>query len=182
MIKFINRQNWASLFGKFPAYQIELIQDMQDLLPPAGLHNRERICHFLAQLAHETGGFQWMEELASGQQYEGRSDLGNTQAGDGKRYKGRGFIQLTGRFNYRQYGRYLDLPLEANPDLAKEPRIALKIALLYWNTNDLSYWADKGDLEKITRLINGGLNGLQERWSWLNKIMTLYDRTINVLK
>ena len=178
-IRFINRQNWMSLFGKFPVYQVELIQDMQDLLPCSGVYNRERICHFLGQLAHETGGFQWLEELTSGEQYNNRPDLGNTQPNDGQRFKGRGFIQLTGRYNYRRYGQLLDLPLETNPELALKPRVALKIALLYWNFNDLNYWADKGDLEKITRLINGGLTGLQDRWSWLNKIMTLYDRWNN---
>jgi putative chitinase len=175
-IRFLNQRNWKILFGEFPTYQVELIREMCDLLPPAGIYSRDRICHFLAQIAHETGGFRWDEELASGEEYENRTDLGNFQLGDGKRYKGRGLIQLTGRANYRQYGKWLDLPLEDNPELARKPRVALKIALLYWNANDLSYWADKGDLVKITRLINGGMHGYQERWNWLNKIMTQYDR------
>jgi|YNPBryunderm2012_1023409.scaffolds.fasta_scaffold19876_3 putative chitinase len=175
-IKFLNQRNWKILFSEFPTYQVELIKEMVDLLPPAGIYSRERICHFLAQIAHETGGFYWDEELASGEEYEGRADLGNTQPGDGKRFKGRGLIQLTGRANYRQYGRWLDLPLEENPELARKPRVALKIALLYWNANDLNYWADKGDLIKITRAINGGMAGYQDRLSWLNRIMTQYDR------
>jgi putative chitinase len=149
---------------------------MNDLLPPAGICTRDRICHFLAQLAHETGGFRYDEELASGAQYENRTDLGNTQSGDGVKFKGRGFIQLTGRYNYRKYGELLNLPLEQNPELAKQPRVSLKIALVYWNMQDLNYYADRGDFEEITRRINGGLNGLTDRWSWLNRIMTAYDR------
>jgi putative chitinase len=175
-IKFVNTTIWRQLFGQFPPYQVNLIQDMNDLLPPAGICTRDRICHFLAQIAHETAGFKYDEELASGKEYENRTDLGNTQLGDGVRFKGRGLIQLTGRFNYRKYGELLNLPLEQNPELAKQPRVSLKIALLFWNMQDLNYYADRGDFEEITRRINGGLNGLADRWAWLNKIMTIYDR------
>jgi len=138
--------------------------------------NRERLCHFLAQLAHESGGFYYSEEIASGQAYEGRQDLGNVELGDGQRYKGRGLIQLTGRYNYRVYGKRLGIDLEGNPELAKTPDIAVRVAVLYWSLNKLNGLADAGDFHAITRKINGGLNGLNNRWTWLNRFMTAYDR------
>lgn len=86
----------------------------------------------MGQVTHECAGFRTTEEFASGTAYEGRQDLGNTQAGDGKRYKGRGLIQLTGRANYRDIGQIFGLPLEDNPAMAAEPVTALKIACEYW--------------------------------------------------
>lgn len=122
-----------------------------------------RMAAFLAQILHETGGFQFMYELASGDAYEGRTDLGNTQPGDGRRYKGRGFIQLTGRINYRQAGNDLGLDLENNPDLAARADIAAKTAVWFWSKKRLNARADNGDITGITRAINGGLHGLAER-------------------
>src|SRR3954454_14926288 len=83
---------------------------------------------FLAQLAHESGELRYMEEIASGEAYEGRKDLGNTEPGDGKRYKGRGPIQLTGRANYRAAGKALGIDLEGHPERAKGPDVAFRIA------------------------------------------------------
>ena len=80
-----------------------------------------RVAAFLAQILHESASFQFLRELASGTAYEGRKDLGNTQSGDGVRYKGRGFIQLTGRANFRSAGSDLGIDLENNPDLAEQP-------------------------------------------------------------
>jgi putative chitinase len=104
-----------------------------------------------------------MEEYASGAAYEGRAALGNTQPGDGPRYKGRGIIQLTGRLNYRVYGAALGLDLENNPQLAAVPENAVRIACEYWRRNNLNQLADADNLEAITRRINGGVNGLADR-------------------
>jgi len=122
-----------------------------------------RAAHLLGQLAHESAGFSTTEEFASGAAYEGRADLGNDHAGDGVRYKGRGLIQLTGRANYRRFGRIVGVDLEANPALAAEPRLSLTIACAYWQAHGLNAPADADDLVAITRAINGGLNGIAER-------------------
>ncbi|MDO1560435.1 glycoside hydrolase family 19 protein [Brevundimonas sp. 2R-24] len=124
-----------------------------------------RLAHFMGQCAHESGGFRYMEEIASGQAYEGRADLGNTVAGDGRRYKGRGPIQLTGRANYRRFGRLLGIDLEAHPEIVSHPSIGLLCGCLYWSDRGLNTLADADQLEAITRRINGGLNGLADRRS-----------------
>lgn len=135
--------------------------------------SRRRRCAFVAQLAHESCQLKYMEEIASGAAYEGRADLGNTHPGDGRRFKGRGPIQLTGRSNYRRFGRLLGLDLENKPHLAAEPANGFRIAALFWKLGGLNELADqltlKGDnadravLKKITKRINGGYNGLADR-------------------
>lgn len=144
-----------------------------------GITNKKRRCAFLAQLAHESVELRYMEEIASGSAYEGRSDLGNTQPGDGKRYKGRGPIQLTGRANYRRFGRLLGLDLEGQPTLAAQPENGFRIAALFWKLGGLNELADKLTLKKndagdkivfakITKIINGGHNGLQDRFKYFS--------------
>lgn len=129
----------------------------------AGIVGKDRQAAFLAQLAHESGGLVYMEEIASGAAYEGRSDLGNTQPGDGVRYKGRGPIQLTGRANYRAAGKALGVDLEGNPELAAQPHVAFRIATWYWQSRGLNQLADAGNFTAITQRINGGYNGLADR-------------------
>ena len=142
-----------------------------------GIVNKKRRCAFLAQLAHESEQLRYMEEIASGAAYEGRADLGNTHTGDGKRYKGRGPIQLTGRANYRVFGRELGLDLEGHPELAGKPENGFRVAALFWKRKGLNELADyltmKGDkaeratFMEITRRINGGQNGLSDRLNYL---------------
>ncbi|WP_151813005.1 glycoside hydrolase family 19 protein [Acinetobacter junii] len=127
------------------------------------LYNELRFAHFIAQLAHESGNFRFMEEIASGAAYEGRKDLGNTEKGDGTRYKGRGPIQLTGRANYRKYGRALGIDFESHPEMVSIPSIGLLVACKYWVNNGLNEIADRDDLSTITLRINGGTNGIEDR-------------------
>lgn len=138
------------------------------------MDNPLRLVHLMGQLTHESGGFVYMEEIwgptPAQARYEGRADLGNTQPGDGKRYKGRGPIQITGRANYRGYGKRLGLDLEGNPNLAADPAIGLRIALEYWNVNRLNALADRDDLAGITKRINGGTNGIDDRRAQVAKI------------
>jgi len=130
---------------------------------------------FMGQCAHECDSFKTMEEYASGDAYEGRKDLGNTRPGDGRRYKGRGFIQITGRYNYRTFGGYIGVDLENNPKRAAEPDIAAQVAIQYWNRRVKPYVSNFGDTRAVTRRINGGTNGLQDRINKFNKYTSLCD-------
>lgn len=136
------------------------------------INTKLRIAHFMGQVTHECAGFRTTEEFASGAAYEGREDLGNVKKGDGKRYKGRGLIQLTGRANYRNIGEKLGLSLEDNPELAAEPVTSLKIACEYWKSRDINTVSDMDNLIKATKLVNGGLNGLEDRRKYLQKAKT----------
>ena len=140
-----------------------LVQYLPDVMDDYNIDTRLRIAHFLGQLAHESDHFRTLQEYATGDAYEGRRDLGNTKRGDGRRYKGRGPIQITGRYNYRKYGDLLGVDLENNPELAASPEIGVKIAAAFWNENGLNDWADQDKIKVITRRINGGYNGLQSR-------------------
>jgi len=117
---------------------------------------------FLAQLAHESAELRYMEEIASGAAYEGRKDLGNTQPGDGKRYKGRGPIQLTGRANYTKYGGLLGLDLVNDPTIAATKEVGFRVAGQFWKLNGLNELADQQQFKLITKRINGGYNGLDD--------------------
>lgn len=136
-----------------------------------GVDNMLRTAAFVAQLAHESGEFRFMEEIwgptDAQRRYEPPSDLakklGNTEAGDGKRFKGRGPIQITGRFNYKKYGDLLGMDLCAQPELAAQPEVAFATAGLFWRANGLNELADAQDFLRITKRINGGTNGLADR-------------------
>lgn len=134
-----------------------------------------RISHFLGQLGHESVGLKYMEEIADGSAYEGREDLGNVYAGDGRRYKGRGPIQLTGRANYRAAGAALGLDLEGNPARAADPDVAFRIAGWYWASRNLNFYADQGDagFDAITYRVNGGYNGYEDRLAYYNRAKTV---------
>ena len=135
----------------------------------ADISTPQRQAMFLGQVAHESGGFCYSEELASGAAYEWRRDLGNIYAGDGRRYKGRGFIQLTGRANYRDAGRALGLDLINNPTLAATDLNAARVAAWYWDSRDLNSPADQGNFLEVTRRINGGTNGYWDRMRYYNR-------------
>ena len=118
---------------------------------------------FLAQVGHESGELRYVKELATGKAYENRQDLGNTQEGDGPRFKGRGLIQITGRYNYRKVGIALGIDCEMRPELLESRKNACRSAAWFWKTNGLNELADKEDFLRITKRINGGTNGLEDR-------------------
>jgi putative chitinase len=120
------------LSGAKAKRQKEIIDEISPVLPATldtyNINARLRIAHFLGQTCHGSAGFRTTEEFASGAAYEWRKDLGNTERGDGWRYKGCGLIQLTGRANYRKYGKALGIDLESNPLLAESLRLSPRIA------------------------------------------------------
>jgi putative chitinase len=138
--------------------------------------DRLRIAHFLGQTCEESAGYRTTEEFASGKEYEGRRDLGNTQKGDGQRYKGRGLLQLTGRANYADYGSALGVDLVNNPTLAAQPALSLKIACEYWKRHNINSDCDRDDVQAVTRKVNGGLNGLSERIMFTQRAKTAVAR------
>jgi putative chitinase len=140
------------------------------------LTSRLRIAHFLGQTCHESAGYRTTQEFASGKAYEGRTDLGNTQKGDGPRYKGRGLLQLTGRANYADYGKVLGVDLVNNPTLAAQPALSLKIACEYWKRRNINADCDRDDVQAVTRKVNGGLNGLSDRIALTEKAKTAVAR------
>lgn len=131
---------------------------------------------FLAQICHESGSLRYVVELASGDAYEGRKDLGNINPGDGRRYKGRGLPQITGRDNYFACGQALGLDLISHPELLEQPLAACRSAGWFWQTRNLSQLADEDKFGSITKLWNGGYNGLDDRiihWLRIRKCLGL---------
>ena len=132
--------------------------------------SRLRVAHFLAQIAHESGELRYTRELASGAAYEGRHDLGNTGPGEGIKFKGRGLIQITGRANYLKVSAALYGDAQAlieTPELLETKEAACLSAGWFWGANHLNPLADGDLLERVTRRINGGTNGLAERAKYL---------------
>ena len=138
----------------------------------------KRVAAFIAQIGHESGQLKYVKEIwgptAAQSRYEGRADLGNTQSGDGSKYRGRGLIQITGRANYKACGDALGLDLINQPQLLEKPQHACMSAAWFWATKGLSTLADESKFETITRRINGGVNGLADR-------QMLYARALTVL-
>ncbi len=128
-----------------------------------GITTLQRQAAFLAQIAHESGSLRFVVEIASGAAYEGRRDLGNIQPGDGVKFKGRGLLQITGRSNYLACGGVLGLSLVANPQLLEQPTAACRSAGWYWSSRNLNAYADRDAFGSLTKAINGGYNGLDER-------------------
>ncbi|NJL81816.1 MAG: peptidase M15 [Chloroflexaceae bacterium] len=149
------------------------------------LDTKTRAAAFIAQVAHESGSLKYKEEIADGSAYEGRLDLGNIKPGDGRRYKGRGLIQLTGRANYRQAGEAMKLPLEDQPELVvRDPYINAAIAGWYWQSRNINAVAERGDFAAVTRRINGGLNGQSDRlefWERAKKVLNAENNSVQAI-
>lgn len=138
----------------------------------AGIKGTE-LAQFMAQTKHESADFARMKEIGGKKYFHNRYDpktapktakiLGNKHVGDGVKYHGRGYIQITGRDNYRMAGQALGLPLEQQPDLAARPDVAAKIAVWYWKTRVKPNVSNFADTAAVTRLINPAMRGLQDR-------------------
>jgi predicted chitinase len=162
----------------------ELLPFLQAAMTEFAIEAPARAAAFLAQLAHESGQFRFMEEIwgptSAQQRYEPTTTLattlGNTEPGDGKRFKGRGPIQITGRANYRRFGDLLSVDLLSDPPRAAASELAFRIAGLFWSKKGLNELADRATpdaFKEITRRINGGFNGLAERQKFYTSACTV---------
>lgn len=178
----ISSDQLAAIAGRARPLMPALAQWMNQTCPAYEIDTPHEFAHFLAQACHETDRFRTLREYASGKAYEGRADLGNTQPGDGVRFKGRGIFQTTGRANYLQLGikqGRRDLFVNA-PELLEQPQYAVWSACEYWksrNLNDIANHADSDVLKKkyrgnvldvspvefISLTVNGGYNGIDDR-------------------
>ena len=150
--------------------------EFNKVLPLFSIDTPLRICHFLAQVAHESGSLNYTKEIASGEAYDtGKKaiNLGNTpeKDGDGQRYKGRGLIQLTGLGNYKAFQKWLKgaPDIIKNPNLLEQPHLATLVSCWFWESRNLNELADKDDFKSITKRINGGYNGLSDRLMFLTR-------------
>ena len=156
------------------------IVEGQDAIARGGIDTPLRLCHFMAQLAHESAHFTVTREFASGAEYEGRASLGNTHPGDGKMFRGRGLIQTTGRSNYNEATVDIKKMIPTAPDFVAEPvkleefPWALLAGISYWRRRNINAAADRDDVVRVTKLINGGINGLNERKKYLAKAKAIW--------
>jgi predicted chitinase len=171
------------IMPNLPAVKAEtLLPHLNSAMAEFGIDTMLRTAAFAAQLAHESGEFRWMEEIwgptSAQKRYEPQTDLsqrlGNTEGGDGLRFKGRGPIQLTGRANYARFGGLLGIDLVGSPEQAAAPEVAFRIAALFWKNRGLNELAEAGDFREVTRRINGGFNGFDDRLKY-------YERAKSVL-
>lgn len=179
MLNWLVRRNLGSL-------GVLLGRAMAADFPKYGIVTPLRIMHFLSQAAHETGGFRYLSELGSGkdlnkdgyddylQRYDFRADLGNNAVGMGPKYRGRGIFQLTGYFNYLAFGKRIGIDLAKFPEKAAEPEVSVTLACVFWSDRKINPLADKDDVLAVTRKINGGRNGLDDRTAYLNRLKTLF--------
>lgn len=151
---------------------------LNDAMAEFGIVSRLDTCAFLANVGHESGQFRWMEEIATGGAYEGRVDLGNTEPGDGRKFKGRGPLQTTGRANYARVSMelYGDDRLLHAPELLAQPVDGCRSSALFWKDHNISAMADSGDFDGVCDKVNrghktvalGDSNGWEERLAMYN--------------
>jgi len=178
----LNLEQLRSICPNLPRVKAELyLPYLNAAMEEDQVNTKLRIAAFLAQGAEENVEFRYLEEIASGDAYEPTSRdpaarrrarrLGNTQKGDGRRYKGRGMFQLTGRDNYRACSSALGVDLITRPELAATPQYAFKVGCWYWREKNLNFWADKNDFITVTKKINGGMMGYQSRLKYFNRAL-----------
>lgn len=151
-------------------------QPLTTAMAEFGIDTPQRKAAFIAQIAHESGSLKYVKEIADGSAYEGRADLGNSSPGDGVKFKGRGLIQVTGKANYRACGTALSLDLLNNPELLEQPENACRSAAWFWKSRNLNQYADADQFGALTKRINGGFNGLDDRiqhWLKARKVFGL---------
>lgn len=166
--ELLSRAQAEAVYGR--SIQVHQLKDLNDCLNRFQINTPARMRHFLSQTAHESGGLQWLQELASGSAYEGNPDLGNTQPGDGPRYKGAGVIQLTGRYNYQAFADFIHDPKVMEGVDYVSTTYPFSSAGFWWHNNDMNALCDRGvSVEAVTERVNGGTNGLADREAYYQK-------------
>ncbi|MCA2711914.1 MAG: hypothetical protein IM473_20615 [Microcystis sp. M015S2] len=173
-VNLVTRQQAESVYGR--KMSDKQFNDLNSCLQRFEINTVPRIRHFLSQTAHESGGLRWMEEIASGSAYEGRRDLGNTSPGDGRKYKGAGVIQLTGRHNYQKFADFIkdQKVMQGHSYVAQV--YPFTSAGFWWKNNNMNALCDRGaTVREVTKRVNGGYNGLSDRQRY-------YDKACQVIK
>lgn len=164
---------------------LELSKKYKTLLNANYINTPLRLAHFFSQLDHESGGFKYTKEIGNDayfKKYEGRKNLGNTVKGDGLKYKGRGFIQITGRYNYTVLSKDVRIDYLNNPQWLEREADAMISAIWFWNKNNLNKYADLDKVDSVSDLINkgkltvayGDTNGFKDRAVKLNKYKAIF--------
>lgn len=152
-----------------PSVLTPYVEPLNDAMYEFDINNPQREAMFIAQVAHESGGFNYTRELSSGEQYQGRKDLGDIDPGIGAWTKGRGLIEITGVDNYKKASAYFGLDFMFDPEQLEQPDISSRVAAWFWKEHGLNELADKGDFLRITKIINGGTNGYADRQAYLQR-------------
>lgn len=166
--QIISQQQAEAVFGN--SISENQLKDLNDCLNRYQINTPDRIRHFLSQIAHESGGLQWLKELDDGSYLEGRDDLGNVNPGDGPRFKGAGVIQLTGRANYEALSQSINDPCIMEGCDYVASNYPFTSAGFWWHNNDMNSLCDSGaSVEDVTLRVNGGYNGLEDRQYYYDK-------------
>ena len=175
--EYINIAQLAAIAPYTPVVPklVPLIEPLNETMARYEINTPLRIAHFIAQIAHESDGFHTTREYADGSDYEWRDDLGNNQAGDGVRYRGRGLVQVTGRANYKECSEALGYDFVADPQALESFEYATLSAGWFWDSRDLNELADADDVRMITRIINGFYNGLEDRMNYLARAKQVFN-------
>ena len=150
------------------------LMELYKCLRTFDITTQPRLRHFISQCSHESNGGRWMKEFASGNDYEGRKDLGNTQKGDGPRYKGAGFIQVTGRYNYQQFANYIKDPKVMNGVDYVSQTYPFTVSGYWWMVNKMNELCDKGaTCRQVSTRVNGRdpANGLADREKYYKRCL-----------
>lgn len=151
------------------------LSELNNCLVLFEINTPKRLCHFISQISHESGCGKFKEELADGSAYEYRTDLGNVNAGDGKKYKGAGYIQLTGRSNYYQFSVYMNDSKIMNGASYVAKNYPAISAGYWWFKNNMNYLCDIDyTVEQITKRVNGGYNGLADRKMYYERCQKVF--------
>jgi len=200
----VSNTQMIELLGNKQTLIDNILPTLNLMIPKYSISTNLRISHFLSQILHESAGFTFLKEnlnysaqgllavfpkyftpdLATQYErnpekiadrvYANRMGNGDEASGEGFKYCGRSFIQITGKENYQSISTDLKVDFVKNPVLLESYNYALEASCWFWTKKNLNVYADKDDIETITKIINGGLNGLSDRQNWLNRCKLIF--------